>query len=190
MAGELKVTVTKTKGKFSHLDGVIKQNGEVLMNVYYDGKPVSTYTFVHDLAINFDPCDEIELLLTNPATQAATYLLRGECCAETFTYVNKVGNQYLFTYVSPIALTDAVLTFTCPGIVGYDAVVCAIEDLETPTNLTWTGDIGACTPITFLLTFYPNCTGKGSLNLWTDFKVNGVSKKGALSNINYKCPKN
>jgi len=87
--------------------------------------------------------------------------------------------------------------FTTPHITGYtagDAKTYTINPSNpnvpgTQTVLTWTGDIEACTPITFTLSFSPDCiqNASGKLNLWTDFKVNGDSKKGTLENIKYDC---
>ncbi len=118
-------------------------------------------------------------------------------CDESFSYLENEDGSYTFTYLSEVSLTDANVKFTCPHIKGF-----TVEDGKTytenpanpnsqgsPTVLTLTGDIAACTPITFILSFDPDCeqNANGKLNLWTDFKVNEVSKKGSLESIKYNC---
>jgi len=117
-------------------------------------------------------------------------------CDESFNYIQNEDGSYTFTYVSNEDLEDAEVKFTCPHIKGFEA----LDDKEyivnpgnshgSPTVLTWNGDINACSEITFTLSFEADCeqNNAGKANLFTDFKVNGVSKKGANENIVFACP--
>lgn len=119
-------------------------------------------------------------------------------CEENFSYVTTDNKNVVFTYISPVALTNAVVKFTCPQIGGYIANDGKIytsnsgQSNGTDNVLTWTGDIPACGDgITFSFSFTPNCVYNeksekwNTPNVWSDFKVNEVSKKGTLGNIEY-----
>jgi hypothetical protein len=127
-----------------------------------------------------------------------SYSLIGVCsstCDESFSYEDNQDGSYTFHYISSEDLEGAEVKFTCPHIT--DFVILDGKDYEvnpgnskgSPTVLTWTGDIQACTEITFTLAFDPDCdqTNSGKANLFTDFKVNGESKKGDNENIVYQC---
>ena len=127
------------------------------------------------------------------------YSLIGICsstCDESFSYVDNQDGSYTFTYVSSEDLNGADVKFTCPHITGFEVLdgkeyeVNPGNSKGSPTVLTWTGDIQACTEITFTLAFDSDCdqTNSGKANLFTDFKVNGESKKGDNGNIVYQCP--
>lgn len=119
-------------------------------------------------------------------------------CDESFSYeYNQEDGSYTFHYVSSEDLENAEVKFTCPHITGFEAMdgkeyhVNPGNSHGSPTVLTWTGNIEACTEITFTLSFDADCgqTHSGKANLFTDFKVNGVSKKGDNENITFDCPK-
>ena len=129
------------------------------------------------------------------------YSLIGVCsssCEESFSYEENQDGSYTFTYVSSEDLENAEVKFTCPHISNVDGFK-AIDDKEyevnpgnsngSPTVLTWTGDIQACTETTFILKFDADCdqNNAGKANLFTDFKVNGESKKGDNENIVFQC---
>lgn len=117
-------------------------------------------------------------------------------CEESFSYVTTDNKTVVFTYISPVALQGATVKITCPQIDGFTA----IDGKNYNSNpgqsngsdnvLTWTGNIPACgTGISFSFTFDPNCVYNinskkwNSPIIWTDFTVNGYSKKGTLANI-------
>ena len=61
-----------------------------------------------------------------------------------------------------------------------------VNNEKNQTVLTWTGDLTACEKVTFDLTFNPDCEQNGNhANLWTDFKVNEVSKKDITVPLEY-----
>ncbi|MFC5191472.1 Ig-like domain-containing protein [Algoriphagus aquatilis] len=103
-----------------------------------------------------------------------------ECggCDENFTYsVN--GDEVTFTYIPAEDVTGANLAFTFPQ-----------SALDTPLQgWTYSGqtmqrtmDLKACETYTWKVTL--TCKPLNNpQNKWTDFKVNGVSKKGSLNNI-------
>jgi len=92
-------------------------------------------------------------------------------------------------------LEGAEVKFTCPHISSFIAIdgkeyaINPGNSKGSPTVLTWIGDIEACTEITFTLSFEADCdqNSSGKANLFTDFKVNGESKKGDNENIVYQC---
>lgn len=111
-----------------------------------------------------------------------------ECgCEESFSYETSDNLNVVFTYTSEENLEDAIVKFTCPHVLpeyGFfvnDGKFYTVNNNGNITVLTWTGDIAACQTISFDLTFNPDCTkqnkGNGGINIWTDFTVNGESKK-------------
>ncbi|MGM5468764.1 hypothetical protein ACS386_00660 [Flavobacteriaceae bacterium LMO-SS05] len=137
--------------------------------------------------------------LSNPISFNENYSLIGVCsseCEESFSYVENEDGSYTFTYISSEDLESAEVKFTCPHITSFEALddktytVNPGNSHGSPTVLTWSGDIEACTEITFTLSFEADCeqTNSGKANMFTDFKVNEVSKKGSNKNITYQCP--
>jgi hypothetical protein len=128
---------------------------------------------------------------------ATSYNLVGVCqdCVEGFSYVTTDNKNVVFTYKSEVALTGAVVKFTCPHITGFvsnDGKIYTSNPGQgqgAPTVLTWKGDIPACVAVTFNISFTPDCgqNAAGFANVWTDFNVNDVSKKGSLQSIRYNC---
>ncbi|MDP3915407.1 MAG: hypothetical protein Q8R96_16900 [Bacteroidota bacterium] len=119
-------------------------------------------------------------------------------CTESFSYVTTDNKKtVVFTYVSAIALENASVKFTCPHITGWSSSATLVpNNVNNPTNLTWTGNIEACIPISWTITFTPDCDqNKGNsqntpsfANVWTDFEVDGVSIKNENTpNIVYNC---
>ena len=127
-----------------------------------------------------------------------SYGLIGICsstCDESFSYSENEDGSYTFSYISSEDLEDAEVKFTLPHIINFEAhdgkeySVNPGNSHGSPTVLTWNGDIDACNEITFTLSFEADCeqTNSGKANLFTDFKVNGVSKKGDNENIVFAC---
>ncbi|NEW79141.1 MAG: hypothetical protein GZ086_06870 [Gelidibacter sp.] len=106
-------------------------------------------------------------------------------CEESFNYVSNGGGSYTFTYIPAEDMTDAELVFTfaqgsyVSGLVGWSTLGVT---MQKTMNLT------ACIAYTWTVLLTPNCNGNSSQsNLWTDFKVNNVSKKNTLTNIVASC---
>ncbi|MDI1323834.1 MAG: hypothetical protein PSV36_13880 [Algoriphagus sp.] len=121
-------------------------------------------------------------------------------CTESFSYVENQDGSYTFTYKSEVDITGAEVKFTSPQVTEVtsgDIKTYAVNPGNgqgSPTVSTWVGDITACTPITFTLLFTPDCEQNegGFANLWTDFKVNSISKKNISETnpiIKFDCPK-
>jgi hypothetical protein len=106
-----------------------------------------------------------------------SYNLIGICqdCTESFTYVDNGDGTYIFTYTPEEDLTGAEVVFTfAQGV--------AVSGLEgwsvNGSTRQKTLDFVACVPVTWTVTLAADCSGKsGASNVWTDFKVNGVSLK-------------
>jgi hypothetical protein len=132
-----------------------------------------------------------------------------ECEAEDFYYEKVDPNDpedytYTFTYIPACdEMMDAVVKFTCPhiediksfkvnmgnGLIKADWSSNPGKRRGAPTVISWVGDIPE-DGITFEIEFKPDCTQtkSGRANVWTDFKVNEVSKKFEHSNIiAYNC---
>ncbi len=109
------------------------------------------------------------------------------CCQESFTYQGE-GETYSFTYVPEEDMENAHLVFTFAQAV-------EVTGFEPEEDWNWHGQtmqttksLLACTPVTWELTILKKCDGNTSNNnLWTDFKVNDISKKGDLENIVQAC---
>ena len=126
------------------------------------------------------------------------YALVGICrdgCEESFDYKLNQDGSYTFTYISEEDITNAEVKFTCPHIISFEALDGKAYSVNpgngngSPTVLTWNGDINACEEITFTMSFEADCdqNNAGFATLWTDFKVNDLSKKGDLDNITFDC---
>ncbi|PKQ44915.1 hypothetical protein [Confluentibacter flavum] len=165
----------------------------------------STVTRYFDLPEGWVACnvisfDIVQEALGNPIEfSELEYALVGVCpegCEESFSYQENEDNSYTFTYISPEDLNAAEVKLTCPHIISFESLDGKNYDVNSgngkgsPTVLTWTGDIEACTEITFTLAFEADCeqNSGGFANIFTDFKVNDISKKGDSTNIKFECP--
>ncbi len=160
-------------------------------------------TWIYDLPLEWEACDVIsfkihqnvlenDTALNNPIT----YSLIGICpCEESFSYEATNENSYIFTYSNVEAMENAVVQFTCPHITSFEPMdgkeysVNPGNGQGSPTVLTWVGDLEACSETTFAIKFYADCEQNNAnfANIFTDFKVNGDSKKGDVSNIKFDC---
>lgn len=103
------------------------------------------------------------------------------CTRESFNYVSNGNGSFTFTYIPFENISDAELVFTfAQGI-----VLSGLEGWATNGSTRQkTMNLEKCKPYSWTITL--DCkSNPGAQNLWTDFKVNDVSKKGSLSNI--KC---
>lgn len=165
----------------------------------------SKVTHYIDLPEGWEACnvisfDILQEALGNPIEfSELEYALVGICpegCEESFSYQENEDNSYTFKYISAEDLTNAEIKFTSPHIVGFESLDGKSYEVNpgngkgSPTVLTWNGDIEACTEITFTLAFEADCEQNegGFANIFTDFKVNEISKKGSNSNIKFECP--
>lgn len=198
------VTYTITSGTSgAEADITININNEAIPFEATNVASGSTVTHFITLPEGWKSCDEISFSisqsgLSTPITFNETYDLIGICndsCDESFSYEENIDGSYTFTYISAEDLDAAEIKFTCPHIVSFEALddktytVNPGNSHGSPTVLTWNGDIEACTAITFTLDFEADCdqNSGGFANLFTDFKVNEVSKKGTNPSIKFDC---
>lgn len=121
-------------------------------------------------------------------TGIISYNLRDICsdCVENFSYINNGNGSYTFTYVSEEDINDAQLVLTF----AQGVVVEGLDNWSTNgSTRQLMRDINKCEKYKWTVGLVTDCNGQGqnSANLWTDFKVNGVSKKGELDNIVKSC---
>ncbi len=109
-----------------------------------------------------------------------------ECCTPGFTYVDNEDGTYTFTYTPEASMTGAKLVFTF----AQGVVVSGLGDWTT-AGVTYqnTMDLTKDACISWTVGLDADCGGVGqsNANLWTDFTVNGDSKKGSLANIVKAC---
>jgi len=163
----------------------------------------SVVSHAFNLPIGWQGCDTFNFNILQEELGADiefsdSYSLIGVCssaCDESFSYVENEDGSYTFTYLSSEDLDNTEVKFTCPHIKSFEALdgkeysVNPGNSHGSPTVLTWNGDIDACSEITFTLSFDADCeqNNAGKANLFTDFKVNGVSKNGENENIVFAC---
>lgn len=111
-----------------------------------------------------------------------------EDCEESFSYVDNGDNAaYVFTYIPSEDMSAAALVFTFAQ--GVAASATGLDGWATNGSTRQiTMDLVACQEYTWTVDLTPDCSGSSAnSNVWTDFKVNTVSKKGTLSNITESC---
>lgn len=107
-------------------------------------------------------------------------------CEENFSYTTNGGNNYTFFYTPEKDMVDANLVFTFAQSV-------AISGLNTWSNSGQTMqksmNLDACTTYQWTVELARECSGNSqNSNVWTDFNVDGVSKKNsATPNITQSC---
>ena len=113
-----------------------------------------------------------------------------ECpdCEESFSYTANGGNSYTFFYTPAEDMANASLVFTFAQSVvasGYDWP----DWNGSSSTRTETMDLDACTTYEWEVELAKDCSGNsGNSNVWTDFKVDGVSKKNSETpNITQSC---
>lgn len=111
-----------------------------------------------------------------------------ECsdCDESFNYTAIGGNSYTFSYTPAEDMENAEVVFTfaqsvaVSGLDGWD---------NNGQTMQKSMDLDACTTYEWTVELKKNCTASTpNSNVWTDFKVNEISKKNdATPNITQSC---
>jgi hypothetical protein len=102
-----------------------------------------------------------------------------------------------FGYISPEAVTGAIIEFTFPHILYFVPHITkpsefrtyTVNNINNPTVITCTTDLVQGMNPMFCFLVKVDC-GKGKSGLttfWTDMKVNGVSVKGTIKNKVFAC---
>lgn len=145
-------------------------------------------TFEFDLPLDWEACQEVSFSIyqeggSNPVSLSADYNLIGICefgCEESFYYVENTDGTYTFTYIPAEDMVDALVVFTF----AQGVVVSGLEDFgSSGVTMQDILNFDACQTYSWTV----EMTGDCGRNLWTDFKVNGESKKGGLPNIVMDC---
>ena len=102
-----------------------------------------------------------------------------------------------FGYISPEAVTGAVIEFTFPHIKYFlphmnnknQQRIYTVNNVNNPTVITCTTDLvkGMNPMFCFLVKVDCDNGGSGYTTFWTDMKVNGVSVKGTIKNKVFAC---
>jgi len=102
-----------------------------------------------------------------------------------------------FGYISPEAVTGAVVEFTFPHIKYFlphmnnknQQRIYAVNNVNNPTVITCTTDLvkGMNPMFCFLIKVDCDKGESGYTTFWTDMKVNGVSVKGTIKNKVFAC---
>jgi hypothetical protein len=129
--------------------------------------------------------------LGQPIEFTESYSLFAVCeeegCDNSLSYVDNGDGSYTFNFTPRTSMEEARLVFTFAqgvtvggDLASWDGVGVTRQktlNLEASATYTWTVELEA------------NCSGKGQpqANLWTDFTINGDSKKCDLENIVKSC---
>jgi hypothetical protein len=128
-----------------------------------------------------------------PLYDFSPYFLKGE------TEYNPANYDVMthFGYISPGAVTSAVVEFTFPHIIYFlphmnnknQQRIYTVNNIENQTVISCTTDLVKGMNPMFCFLVKVDC-GKGSsgfVTFWTDMKVNGVSVKGTIKNKVFAC---
>ncbi len=102
-----------------------------------------------------------------------------DCCMESFSYVNHENRTYTFTYVVGENMPNAEVVFTF----AQSAYISGLSEDFSQNGLngqTYQArmDLQKCDVLEYTIALQANCNGNSpNSNVWTDFKVNDVSKK-------------
>lgn len=185
--------VYRTNGTFEE----VRVNGAVA----YSGVGVNTYSWQAPLAEGWQACGKVTVTVelrgvsegigkTN--VQSFDYSLRERCaveCEESFSYTENEDGSYTFTYKPDEDMADQLVVFTF----AQGTVVVGLDETWSTNGSTRqkTMSFTECETVSWTVTLTPDCSGNsGKSNVWTDFKVNDVSKKGELDNIVIECSDN
>lgn len=105
---------------------------------------------------------------------------------ETMVHIIFTSSGYLENAIVEITLPQILKYRIGPGS-GYREDLFTPNNIDQPTVITWVGDLASCTPKIFCIIVKPNCNASGKAVIWSDFKVNGVSKKGTIKNKVFVC---
>ncbi|WP_372920220.1 hypothetical protein [Salegentibacter sp.] len=97
-------------------------------------------------------------------------------CEESFSYLDNEDGSYTFTYIPEEDMENAEVVFTFAQGVTVDGLEgWGSNGVTLQSNLNFE----ACVEYSWTVELDPRCNGKGQStpNLWTDFKINDISKK-------------
>lgn len=128
-----------------------------------------------------------------PAYDFSPYFVNGE----TGYNANNYDLMAHFVYISPEALTDAVVEFTFPQILRFFPHVTngnkhrtfTVNNVNNQTVISTVTNLNEGWNPMFCFMVKADCSkGKsGFSTIWSDIKVNGVSVKGSVKNMVFDC---
>ncbi|HCE54598.1 MAG TPA: hypothetical protein DER05_06135 [Lutibacter sp.] len=128
-----------------------------------------------------------------PTYDFSPYFVNGETAYNADNYDLMVH----FVYISPAALTDAVVEFTFPQIIrffphvidGNEHRTFIVNNQNNQTVITTVTNLDEGWNPMFCFMVKADCSkGKsGFCTIWSDIKVNGVSVKGTVKNKVFEC---
>ena len=106
-------------------------------------------------------------------------------CEESFSYVVDDEN-YTFNYTPSEDMKNAALVFTFAQSVAIEGLV---DWTKNGSTMQHEMDLNACEEYSWMVTLKKDCSGNSqNSNVWTDFKVNDVSKKNENTpNLTQNC---
>ena len=157
----------------------------------------ATHPFIFPLADDWDAGDEVIFSIRqegqgSPIALSGSYNLVGVCppveegCDNSLEYVDNGDGSYTFTFVPRENIDNARLVFTfAQGVVVYGLEDWSINGATRQKTL----DLNAMAYYSWTIFLDADCRGisQPRANLWTDFTVNGESKKCDLENIVISC---
>ena len=123
-------------------------------------------------------------------TEKSVTVLDCNDCEESFSYVSNGDNTYTFYYTPAEDMEGAVVVFTFAQSAYLSGLS---EDYSQNGNngqtYKATLDLQKCVELEYTIALQANCSGNSqNSNVWTDFKVNDISKKNEnTSNIVQNC---
>lgn len=181
--------VLKVKSDEGFSDLVVNS---IAQGIKADPNVWGTYTF--PLTEGWQACDNITLALqvagNGPqAVFTINYNLIGICpsCEESFAYVDNKDGTYTFTYTPEEDLTDVEVVFTF----AQGSLTSGLDETWENNGQTYhkTMSFEKCVPVSWTVSLQADCNGKQKQsNVFTDFKIGDVSKKGEEDKIILTCP--
>lgn len=157
---------------------------------------MTTYSWQESITEGLEACKKVTVTVELRGVSGGTgktvpksfdYYLRELCaCDESFTYVLNEDKSYTFTYTPAEDLADQLVTFTF----AQGTVVKGLDETWSTNGVTRqkTMSFTKCEPVSWTVKLEADCNGhSGQSNVWTDFKLWEVSKKGDLPKIIQIC---
>tara|TARA_R100000935_G_scaffold57667_1_gene92154 strand:+ start:29 stop:745 length:717 start_codon:yes stop_codon:yes gene_type:complete len=112
-------------------------------------------------------------------TETSVTVLNCNVCDESFSYVDNTDGTYIFTYQVGEDMDEAELVFTfAQGAYLSGLSEDFSQNGQNGKTYKATMDLQKCDVLEYTITLQANCNGDSpDSNVWTDFKVNDVSKK-------------
>lgn len=149
---------------------------QIFKEDYNDAGP-KEYTYDYSIALGAEVSYNFRAKIGSGGFDYLSTITVVECsdCEESFTYVDNGDKSYTFTYVPAEDVTGAEVVFTFAQGVDVDGLEGWENNGQTRQDVM---DLEACEVYSWTVTLDAKCSGNSpNSNVWTDFKVNDVSKK-------------